>query len=383
MNVVDVVVVGLGGMGSAALANVAARGVSVVGIEQFTRGHLLGSSSGKSRMIRKSYYEHENYIPLLQRAYDAWDKLEKYTGIPIFRRTPVLLAGSPESPTLRGAASSAKAHDIPLEHLSARDIRTRFPMIQPFDDEIGLLEPDAGFIMPEAAIEGYLRIAEEYRAQMLFDAPVTGWNRSNGSTVSVQLADGTSIEASRVIVCTGAWWSSFNDDAMPLQLQRNVQLWFRASSPQFFIGRCPAFMLDRAGFPQPLYGFPDYGGGVKAAFHGYGETIDGADHVDRNVHPADIEPVRDAVNSWMPGSAAKYIEGKVCIYELTPDRHFVIGAHPNDGRVIVAGGFSGHGFKFASVVGELLADFALDGGTNYDIAFLSPNRFARRSQSSQ
>ncbi len=377
MDAVDVAVVGLGGMGSAALANVAARGVSTIGIEQFTRGHLLGSSSGKSRMIRKTYFEHANYIPLLMRAYDAWEKLESFTGIPIFRKTSVLLAGSPESPVLRGAASSATAYDLPVEHLSARDIRTRFPMMQPLDDEVGLLEPDGGIIMPEAAIEGYLRVAEEYGARMLFDSPVVGWNHSPGSSsLEVRLTDGTSIVASRLIVCVGAWWSTFEDEAMPLHLQRNVQLWFRASSPAFFIGKCPSFVLDREGFPQALYGFPDYGGGVKAAFHGVGETVDSPQYVDRSVHQSDIEPVRDALASWMPGSSAKYIEAKVCIYELTPDGHFVIGTHPNESRVIVAGGFSGHGFKFASVVGELLADLALDGGTTYDIAFLSPSRFA-------
>jgi sarcosine oxidase len=378
MDAVDVIVIGLGGMGSAALANVAKRGVSVLGVEQFTQGHLLGSSSGKSRMIRKAYFEDPNYVPLLLRAYDAWDELEQQTGIPVFRKTSVLLAGFPESPLIRGAASSAQVHDLPLEHLTARDIRTRFPMMNPLDDEVALLEPDGGFIMPEAAIEGYLRIAEEQGARMRFDSQVTEWSGSDGSSLTVRLADGTSIAASRLIVCAGPWWITFEDDAMPVHLQRNVQLWFRASSPNFFIGKCPAFMLDRAGFSQPLYGFPDYGAGVKAAFHGFGETIASPDLVDRAVHPSDVEPVREAMASWMPGSTAKCIEGKVCIYELTPDRHFVIGTHPNDPRVIVAGGFSGHGFKFASVVGELLADLALDGGTHYDIAFLSPNRFAQR-----
>ncbi len=248
-------------------------------------------------------------------------------------------------------------------------------MLRPLDDEVGLLERDGGFIMPEAAIEGYLRIAEEHGARMLFDSQVTGWAGGTDSTLNVQLADGAPVAASRLLVCAGPWWTTFPDDAMPVRLQRNVQLWFRASSPAFFIGRCPAFMLDRAGLPHSLYGFPDYGAGVKAAFHGFGETVDTPKDVDRAVHPSDVEPVRDALTAWMPGSAAKCIEGRVCLYELTPDRDFVIGTHPNDSRVIVAGGFSGHGFKFASVLGEVLADLALDGGTRYDIDFLSPRRF--------
>ena len=380
MNSFDVIVIGLGGMGSAALANVAGRGVSVMGIEQFTLGHLQGSSSGKSRMIRKAYFEHASYVPLMLRAYDAWNKLERFTGMPLFRKTSVLLAGRAESPMLRGAANSAQAYDLPSEHLSADEIRRRFPMLHPLDDEVGLLEPDAGFIMPEAAIDAYLRVAEEHGAKMLFESKVIGWDRGAGETLlRVRLDDGTSIAASRLIVCAGPWWSMFADKAMPVHLQRNVQLWFRPSSALFSIGKCPAFMLDRAGLPKPLYGFPDYGAGVKAALHGFGETIDTPEQVDRAVHPGDIEPVRDALASWMPGSNAKFIEGKVCIYELTPDQHFVIGAHPSDAHVIMAGGFSGHGFKFASVVGEVLADLALDGGTAYDLAFLSPNRFARSS----
>jgi sarcosine oxidase len=375
MDSYDVVVIGLGGMGSAALANVARRGASVAGIEQFMRGHLNGSSSGKSRMIRKTYFEHASYVPLVLRAYDAWDELERLTGIPIFRKTSVLLAGPSESPMIRGAAGAAKANDIALEHLTAAEIRKRFPMMRPLDDEVGLVEPDGGFIMPEAAIEGYLRIAEDCGARMLFESPVTGWE-STGSTLRVQLADGASIAASRLIVCAGPWWTQLRSEAIPLQLQRSVQLWFRPSSPAFFVGKCPAFMLDRADQPQPLYGFPDYGGGVKAALHGFGETIASPGQLDRAVHPSDVAPVRDALARWMPGSHAMCIEGKVCMYELTPDRHFVIGLHPNEPQVVIAGGFSGHGFKFASVVGEVLADLALDGGTPRDIEFFSPTRFA-------
>jgi sarcosine oxidase len=381
VNEFDVVVIGLGGMGSAALANVALRGVSVLGIEQFMRGHLLGSSSGKSRMIRKAYYEHPNYVPLVLRAYEAWSELERLTMLPLFHKTSVLLVGSPESHIVRGASQTAQTYDLPLERMSAAEMRTRFPMVHPLDEEVGLLERDAGFIMPEAAIEGYLRVAEEHGAKMLFESKVTRWDRNDAdSLLHVYLDDGTAITASRLVVCAGPLWRTFSDDAMPLQLQRNVQCWFRASSPAFMIGRFPAFMLDRDGLPKPLYGFPDHGGGVKAAFHGFGEIVDAPEHVDRAVHSSDIEPVRETLGSWMPGSIARFIEGKVCIYELSPDEHFVVGPHPDDPHVIIAGGFSGHGFKFASVIGEVLADLALEGGSQYDLAFLSPNRFERQGR---
>jgi sarcosine oxidase len=378
MSPFDVVVIGLGAMGSAALANLARRGVSVIGIEQFTRGHLLGSSSGKSRMIRKAYFEHASYVPLVLRAYEGWDELERLTGIPIFRKTGVLLVGSAESSIVSGAAKSAHAYGLPIEHLSASEIRTRFPMFAPLDGEVGLLEPDGGFITPEDAIEGFLRVAEAHGGQMLFGRCAFGWDRAgDGTLLEVQLGDGTSIASSRLIVCAGPWWSAFAGDVMPIDLQRNVQLWFQAPSPAFSIGRCPAFLLDRTDLPRPLYGFPDYGAGVKAALHGFGDSIDSPDRLDRAVHPGDVEPVRGALAAWMPANQWKLIEGKACIYALTPDRHFVVGLHPNDPHVVVAGGFSGHGFKFAPTIGEVLADLALDGGTRDDLTFLSPNRFAR------
>jgi sarcosine oxidase len=169
---------------------------------------------------------------------------------------------------------------------------------------------------------------------------------------------------------------AFSQLPTTLRLQRNVQVWFRPSTDAFASQRFPAYLVERADLPAPLYGFPDYGFGVKAALHGYGTDLHDADEIDRAIRDADIARVRSALDGWMPGAAQTYLDGKACTYALTPDEHFVIDRDPADPRIVIAGGFSGHGFKFASVVGEIVADLALDGGTRHPIGFLGLDRFA-------
>ncbi len=177
----------------------------------------------------------------------------------------------------------------------------------------------------------------------------------------------------RVVVCSGAWLDELNL-GIPIEVERNVQHWFAASDERFAIGRCPAFLIDRDDYPHMLYGFPDYGEGVKAAFHG-SDQMTGARHLDRLVHESDIEPVRAALGLALPGAAGAYLRGKACMYALSPDRHFVISPHPRDARIIVAGGFSGHGFKFVPVVGEIVSMMVAGERPAYDLEFLSASRF--------
>ncbi len=370
----DVAVIGLGGMGSAALACAARRGVRAIGIEQFARGHALGASSGRSRLIRKAYFEHPSYVPLLLRTYDAWREIETETGLSILHQTGLLLAGPAESAVLQGAMLSARTYGLALEHLDAAQIAARFPMMNPMPGEFGVFECDAGFVVPEASFEAHMRIAEAHGARARFETAVRHWERA-GTMIRLLLASGESLEASRVIACAGPWWATHDDAAMPVRLQRNVMHWFRPASDAFALGRCPAFLIERAGLPERLYGFPDHGFGVKAAFHGYGDGLDIPAHLDRDVHAQEIATTQRALDAWMPGAAAVWLEGKACMYAWSPDENFIVGAHPGDPHVIVAGGFSGHGFKFAAVMGEVLADLALDGTTQFDIAFLSPQRF--------
>lgn len=371
----DVAIAGLGGMGSAALAQCAMRGVRVIGIEQFDPVHELGASAGKSRIIRQAYYEDPAYVPMLVRAYDLWSQLERRTGAKLVRLTGLLMAGREQDEVIRGSSRAAKTHGLAVEYLSSSDIRKRFPQLNVLDEEVGVFERNAGAVFPERAIRAHLEVAAQHGAEMRFRTELHRW-QSESDGVTLDLSDGTHVRARSLVLTLGPWFSQIMHEAgVSLEVQRMVQVWFEPAAQAYGAGVFPAFLLERDGLPAPLYGIPDFGDGVKAAFHGHGPIADPA-NVDREIDMArDVEPVAHALEQWMPGAAARYREGKACMYALTPDRHFVIDRHPSDPRVVLCGGFSGHGFKFASVVGEIASQLALDGRTPHDIAFLSLRRF--------
>lgn len=365
----DVVVVGLGAMGSATLAHVAGRGARALGVEQFSRAHELGASAGRSRIIRKAYFEDPAYVPLLRRAYELWFRLERESELQLLDLVGVLMVGTAESTAIAGALRSAREHDLRLEHFDAAAMVRRFAGIVPLADEVGLLEHDAGVVFPEAGIAAHLRIAEAAGAQTSFGVAVTGYAAERDG-IRIALADGTTVLARAVALCAGPWLGRLAAELdLPLRIQRNVQVWFTPSIPNFSRARFPAFFIDRNTFDRPLYGFPDFGEGVKAALHGYGVDTEPA-QLDRSIGAGDIEPVRSALDAWMPGAATTFAFAKACMYALTPDEHFVVDRHPHDPRIVIAGGFSGHGYKFAPVIGEIVAGLALDGGTPHPIGFL-------------
>ncbi|MBD5654758.1 MAG: N-methyl-L-tryptophan oxidase [Candidatus Eremiobacteraeota bacterium] len=366
----DVVVVGLGGMGSATLAHVAKRGRRVLGIERFARGHEFGASSGRSRIIRKAYFEDPAYVPLLVRAYELWRELERETGATLLDLRGLLVVGDAGGRVVRGILASADEHGLAIDRLDRADVLARYPSLLVERDECGLFERDAGSIDPEASVDAHLNVAEAAGAVARFSTRVAGIaSRPDG--IAVALDDGTTVLAARLAVCAGPWTSDVLPDlALPIRLQRNVQVWFRPTVDAYAAGRFPAFLVDRpARWPAPLYGFADAGHGVKAAFHGFGETTS-ADGLERGVSAGDVAAVADALETWMPGAAGELIASKACTYALTPDEHFAIDVLPGDDRIAIAGGFSGHGFKFCSVVGEIVADLALEGGTRHAIGFL-------------
>ncbi len=373
----DVTVLGLGGMGSAALAHAARRNARVVGFDRHPRGHARGSSTGESRIIRKAYFEDAAYVPLLLRAYELWAELEATTGTTLRDLRGMLMVGSSESEVLRGALAAARRHGILVDELERGEVLRRYPSLRLLDDERGIFERDAGTVFPELAIAAHLDAAENAGAETHFSTPVAGYASEAGGIV-VSLGDGSHIRTARLVICAGPWLGEIARElALPLEVQRNVQLWFEPTTPAYDGERFPVFFLDRPGLPAPLYGFPDRGGGVKAALHAYGETTT-AETLDREIHPSDVTPVRAALDAFLPGAAGAYAAGKACTYTLTPDRHFIIDTHPADDRIVIAGGFSGHGFKFCSVVGEILADLASDGTTRRPIDFLRLRRFAER-----
>jgi sarcosine oxidase len=372
----DVIVIGLGGMGSAVAAHAARRGLRVVGLEQFDPVHDRGASTGKSRIIRKAYFEDPAYVPLLLRAYELWRELEGLAASDILTITGMLMLGGNESPILAGARLSAQRHGLRIEELGARDVEERYPMMRTRRGEVAVVEPDAGFVRPEAAIAAQLDVARVHGAQLHFGAAVRAWDVVGDERVEVTLTSGEHFAARRLVLCLGPWFVEHAAAlGVPLRIQRNVQAWFGPADPRFAVGTLPVFFVDRPDYPMHLYGFPDIGDGLKAAFHGYGETTRPGD-LRRDVDAVEIEAIRSALDDFMPGAGGSLCASKVCMYRLTPDEHFVVAPHPDAANVIVAGGFSGHGFKFCSVMGEIITDLVERGESRHDIAFLSPTRFA-------
>ncbi len=368
----DVAIIGLGGIGSAVLADCARRGARVIGLEQFGPAHELGSSSGRSRLIRKAYFEDPAYVPLLLRSYDLWRELEVASGEELLTITGLLMVGPAGSPIVAGAQRSAREHALALEVLGQEQLRARYPTLRFLPDEIGVFEPDGGVLVPERAVEAQLRVATRAGAHLRFGTVVRQWEPV-GDGFEVLLDDGAPISARTLVLAVGPWFAEAL--GVPLRIQRNVQAWFRPAPAAYSAGRFPPFLLERDHFPAPLYGFPDFGDGVKAAFHAHG-AITTPNELRRAIDPArDLAPLAAALEEWMPGAAASFHSAKVCPYTLTPDGHFVVDRHPAHPGVILCGGFSGHGFKFAPVIGEIAADLALDGGTRHEIGFLSAGRF--------
>lgn len=369
----DVVILGLGGMGSSALYHLAQRGKRVLGLEQFEPAHSLGSSHGQSRIIRQAYFEDPAYVPLLLRAYENWAAVERQSGKQLLQKTGGLLVGQDSSAVIRGATRSAQEWGLAHELLAAKEIRRHFPAFAPRPDEVGLFEPEAGALDPEASILTHLELATKAGAEVRFGHPVLEWRVLTGGGVLVRTAEGE-FTAERLVITAGAWLAKLAPElGLPLQVERNVMHWFEPLAPASDL---PVFIVERPGVPL-FYGFPDLGGhGPKAALH-HSHLLTTPGEIDRTVAPGEGEALRRIVADWMPGVIGPIRRSAACMYTNTPDEHFVIGRHPEHEQVVIAGGFSGHGFKFVSVVGEILADLATKGSTALPIGLFDPTRFGR------
>ncbi|MDQ2838618.1 MAG: N-methyl-L-tryptophan oxidase [Actinomycetota bacterium] len=379
----DVIVVGLGAMGSSAAYQLARRGQRVLGIEQFTPAHPFGSSHGGSRIVRKAYFEKPDYVPLLVRSYQLWDELSATFGDQLFTRCGALMIGRPDSPVVAGTLESARRWNLPHELLDPAAMRARFGQFQLPEDQLAVFEADAGFVRPEAAVLANLELAADAGAELWFDTVVESVELGPGG---VHLsADGEALQAPRVVIATGAWADRLaNLDRFPLSVQRQTVHWFTPSVlADFAPERFPVYIWDvpvPAGEPvAELYGFPYLDGetDVKAALYHDGSPagVD-PDSLDRSIHEADHARVSDLLAATIPGLAGAVTRSEVCMYPGASDDDFVLGLHPgSSGRVVLALGFSGHGFKFVPVVGEIVADLVIEGATRHDIGFLSPQRF--------
>ena len=371
----DAIVLGLGAMGSAAAAQLAARGRRVLGLEQFGPAHALGSSHGQSRVIRQAYYEDPAYVPIVLRAYELWSELEQRCGERLLLTTGALLAGAEDSELVAGSAASARAHRLAHEVLDAREIRRRYHAFHPRDDEIGVYEPHAGALFPERSVLAHQQWAASAGAELRFGVPVAGWSASE-SGVRVETAIAERFDADALVISAGAWLGEVVGRLREnVRVERNLMHWFepRANRGDFAVGKLPIFMLERRG-ERVFYGFPEIPGqGVKISTHYTGDFTTPAS-LERSVSEAEVADIRRVMSGWIPDASGTHLGSTACMYTNTPDLHFIIGLHPNHPNVAIAGGFSGHGFKFSPVVGEILADLVCSGHTHHPIDLFDPGR---------
>lgn len=376
MRAYDAIVIGLGAMGSASLYHLARRGKRVLGIEQFSQGHPLGSSHGDSRIIREQYFEHPLYVPLVQRAYELWRELEEESGRNLMTLGGGLMIGPLEGMVVGGTLRSAKEYNLAHELLSPEEVHRRFPAFELADDLVAVVDPRAGYLDPEACTAAHLARARDRGAEVHFVEPVTGWSADgNGVHVTTSIGDYT---AERLLISAGAWTNELlNDLKLPLTVERQVAFWLEPDerSVSYDTREFPIYAHEFT--PGILcYGFPRLPRGVKASIMHAGELTDSPADVKRSVDDGESEPVRASLRPVLPGLArAPVRETSVCLFTNTPDHDFIIDFHPEHPQVLISSPCSGHGFKFASALGEIHADLLENGSTKLDISAFRIDRF--------
>ena len=371
----DVIVIGLGAMGSATAYHLARRGRRVLGLDAHPRGHALGSSHGRSRIIREAYFEAPAYVPLVQRAYALWRELEAESGRDLLAITGGLNIGPPDGDFVAGSLASARQHGLPYEYLTPGDVAARFPGFRLTDDLVAVYEPRAGILKPEECVGAHLDLAARHGAELRHEEPVRGW-AADGEGVRVETARGV-YTGDRLVLTTGPWASELLADlGLPLEVWRVVNAHFAPSQHELYAPeRCPIYLLE---VPEgDYYGFPALPDeGVKIGRHDLRDVCT-PQTIRREVDPGEVEALRAILDRYLPGASGPVLWTLTCMYTITPDRHFVLDRHPHYPQVVYGCGFSGHGFKFASAIGEVLADLALEGVTRHPIDFLSAGRFAQ------
>ena len=374
----DAIVIGVGGMGSATLFHLARSGAKVMGLEQFGIPHAFGSSHGSTRIIRKPYASGSEYVPLLRAAYRLWRELEDLSGRPILHITGGLDIGPKGSWMVEDSLRSCVEHGLEYEALSGEDVSRRFPGCRLPASMGAIYQPESGYLLSEVAIQAHAEVARSLGATILTHTRVTSWRRiRNGLRVGTSKGD---FEAKRLAVTAGPWIGSLSSVLRPLcQPERQVMLWTAPlESSVFSPGSFPVFRLL-----CPLgryYGYPDHlGEGFKIArYHHLGQQVEHPEDLDRECHPADEAILREAVNEYFPLAGGETRKMAVCMFTNSPDSDFIIDRHPAERDVFVAAGFSGHGFKFSGIVGRVMAELCLDRPLTLNISRfrLTPERRA-------
>ena len=370
----DAIVIGLGGMGSAALFELAKRGKRVLGIEQFDIAHDMGSSHGVTRIIRLAYHEHPSYVPLMRRAYELWRELEASANEQILHITGSIDAGPPDGSNFKGSLLSCEEHDLPHNVLTSKELTDRFPGYRLPSETMAVFQGDGGFLLPERCIALFIEQAQALGATVHTGERTLEWESTQGGARVT--TDCGIYEAENLIITAGAWTSQLlpflGAAAVP---ERQVLAWFETLRPELFApGNFPVFNLvvDEGQF----YGFPEFGvPGFKLGKYHHLEEHVYPDTIDRQPNAQDEAVLRDFTEKYFPDAAGATASMKVCMFTNSPDEHFIIDRLPDAPNVTIAAGFSGHGYKFSSVVGEILTDLTIDGETSHDIGMFRLSRF--------
>ncbi len=376
----DVIVLGIGGMGSATVHELAKRGRKVLGLEQFNIAHELGSSHGVHRIIRLAYAEDPRYVPLLRRAYERWREIENQTGERLLFITGGIDAGPEQGAIVQGSLRSCKEHALIHETLEANELRRRFPAFQFSKGMVAVYQPDAGFVLSERAIIAYVMAAQALGAEIHARERVRSWKIARGRVLI--RTDRDSYQARSLVITAGSWAAKLLPLLRKPRLavpERQVVIWTQPRRPEYFrLGALPIFNMDAVEgrktnhyYGLPIYGYPGFKFGK---YHHLEEEVD-PDRLDRESHRNDENLLRAAIRKYVPDADGPTMALKTCLFTNSPDEHFVVDIHPDFPNVAIAAGFSGHGFKFASVMGEILADLALEGGcSRFDLDLFSLRR---------
>lgn len=368
----DCIVIGTGGVGSAALYYLAHRGARVLGIDRFPPGHDRGSSHGDTRVIRMAYFEHPNYVPLLRRAYELWEQLSTNCRQQLYHEVGLIEVGPPDGEVVPGVLRSAKEHNLQVDTLTASEVAQRFPGFVVPESMTAVFEQRAGYLMVEACVIAYASEARKLGAALHSDETVEGWH-ARGDGVTVKTNRG-SYDAARLIITPGAWASDLlGDIGIRFAVRRKSLFWYDAPSVYHASHGCPVYLYETPA--GAFYGFPQTDTwGLKVAEHSGGQVITDPLTVDRNINEQDRAASETFLGQYLPNVSRTLRKHVVCLYTMSPDSHFVVDRHPQYSQAAFVAGLSGHGFKFASVLGEILADLTLDGQTPLPIDFLRCGR---------
>jgi monomeric sarcosine oxidase len=345
-------------MGTAAAWALGKRGLKSLVLEQFTHVHDRGAHGGETRIIRHAYAESPEYVPLVLRADRLWTELEEESGTSVLIRCGGLELAAPGYRHARAARLAADEHGLPYQWLTPAEAAARWPAFRVPADWDVLFSAESGFLLTEPALTGLARLACNLGASFLEQTPAIAWG-VDGASTWVETATGR-FAADALIITAGAWAGRVLADlGLPLEIRRKTLWWQAVDRPDDHApDRCPVFISD-SGHGE-IYGFPIYGTpGLKIANHAGGEPVD-PDRVDRQTHAGENADCLALAAELLPGMRQEVVKSGVCLYAMTPDTDFIVDRHPEYDRVAIGAGFSGHGFKFAPAIGELLADLVTD-----------------------